>query len=274
MKRVVIISDTHCGHRAGLTPPGWWYPQDSGNRERDSNAIQQRQIWAWFKDTVEKLGKVHALFVNGDVVDGKGERSGGTEQLEPDRIKQCDMAVEIINMFHADEIVMTHGTPYHTGKDEDFESIVAGRVGATIHGHVWPVINGLTFDLKHKVGGSTIPHGRYTALARDQLWNELWAVRDGQPMADILIRSHVHYCAWIGSPGKLGLTTPALQGWGSKYGTRQCSGLIDVGFVSFDIGSQEVYSWKRHLCRPKFAKEMTLQLFDSTSENLSLPPSA
>ena len=56
------------------------------------------------------------------------------------------MAVEIINLFKADEIVMTYGTAYHTGKDEDFEGIVADRIGGTIYGHVWPVVNG--FDVQ------------------------------------------------------------------------------------------------------------------------------
>ncbi|MFV0422206.1 hypothetical protein [Oleidesulfovibrio sp.] len=26
MKRIVILSDLHCGHLAGLTPPGWQLP--------------------------------------------------------------------------------------------------------------------------------------------------------------------------------------------------------------------------------------------------------
>lgn len=272
MKRVVIVSDLHCGHRAGITPPGWWYQSDSGNRERDSNASQQRAMWDWFTRKADSLRPVDALFVNGDAIDGKGERSGGTEQLEPDHLKQCDMAVEVLSRFDAAEVVMTYGTPYHVGKDTDYENIVAQRLGGTIHGHAWPEVNGLVFDLKHKIGGSTVPHGRYTAIARDALWNELWAIRDGQPLADVIVRSHVHYIVWAGSPGKLGVVTPALQGWGSKYGVRQCSGVVDVGFLSFDIASKEEYLWTRHLFAPKFQKDMTLKLCSSTSESQTLLP--
>lgn len=264
MKRVVVISDLHCGHRAGLTPPGWQYQMEGADEERLLFAKTQRAIWNWFQKAIESLKPINALFVNGDCVDGKGAKTGGVEQLESDRIKQVDMAAHIINTIAAEMVVMTYGTAYHTGAEEDWERLVADRVGAVkIGGHEWPEVEGLVFDLKHKVSGSTIPHGRYTALARDAMWNELWANREGQPLADVYIRSHVHYCVWLGAPGKLGVITPALQGWGSKFGTRDCSGIVDIGFISFDVQGKEAYTWKRHIFQPRFVKEKTLPLWKS-----------
>ena len=261
MKRVVVISDMHCGHRAGLTPPKWQYGDGTGDDERSGFAHNQRILWDWFTEKIDALRPIDCLFVNGDAIDGKGLRSGGTEQLEADRSKQAEMAAEVIDYIGADKIVMTYGTPYHTGQEEDWERVVSDRVNAEkIGGHEWPEVNGVIFDLKHKIGSSTIPHGRFTALARDALWNELWAIRKGQPKARVLIRSHVHYYVAIDTPQMVGMITPALQGWGSKYGVRSCSGLVDIGFIHFDVEEDGNFTWTKHILNPGQAPEMILPL--------------
>ena len=262
MKRVVIISDLHCGHRAGITPPGWQYPElENDDPERKSFARNQRILWDWFTAEIDRLQPIDFLLINGDAIDGKGTRSGGTEVLEADRSKQADIAVRVIERVGARKIVMTFGTPYHVGQEEDWERIISERVGAEkIGSHEWPEIEGVIFDLKHKIGGSVIPHGRYTAIAREDMWNLFWAERNGQPRADVIIRSHVHYFGYQGRDGQLGITMPALQGWGSKYGTRECSGTVDIGFVHFDVEGRGNFAWSAHLLRSASAADMTLKL--------------
>ena len=247
-KRLAIISDLHFGHRAGLTPPAWQYPLDSGDSERIKFGRLQRVLWNWVMERIKAIGKIDILIVNGDAIDGKGERSGGTEQLEPDRMKQAIGAAECIRAFGADKIYMTYGTPYHGGVTEDFEAMTARELGAEIHSQLFLDVNGLVFDCKHKISGSIIPHGRHTAISRDALWNVLWSVQEGvQPNADVTVRSHVHYYAANDAWGKLNIITPALMGFGSKYGARQCSGIVNIGFVWFDITSKEEYTWHKEL---------------------------
>jgi hypothetical protein len=250
-KRIVIISDTQCGHRAGLTPPGWQTALDSGDRERQNFAISQRVCWDWFAEKIDSLRPIHHVFLTGDAIDGKGIRSGGTEQIELDRSKQAEMAAQIINFIGAEHIVLTYGTPYHTGTEEDYELQIAKLVKADkIGGHEWVQVEDVIFDLKHKVGNSQIPHGRFTPIAREALWNLVWSYKGGQPRAQVLIRSHVHHYDFCGDADVLAMTTPALQGWGDKYGSRQCSGTVDIGFVHFDV-EEGNYSWKVHLLKPK-----------------------
>lgn len=257
MKRVVAISDLHCGHVAGLTPPGY---QISAARSKTARAVQF-ELWKFFSRTMENLQPIHALLCLGDCIDGKGLRSGGTEQLTLDIGEQCQMAVAAISEARAPKIVMVHGTPYHVGPDgDDYERYIADEVGATIGGHEWAECHGIVFDLKHKVGSSSIDHGRHTALAREKTWNELWSNRNGAPRADILLRGHVHYFRYCGGPGWLGMTMPALQGFGSKYGVRQCSGIVDVGLVSFDIYPDGRYTWQAHLLPVRAARPVPVRL--------------
>ena len=258
-KRIAIISDLHCGHVAGLTPPGdKWY---GGGKLADKTRPLRQELWKWFKSRVKANGPYDIVFANGDLIDGRGERSGGTELISQNRFDQVDMAIRVIQQFHAKKHVITRGTPYHTGNIEDFEDAIAkGLVGSKIGDHVFPEVNGLVFDLKHKVGGSSVPHGRHTAVSKERLWNMLWAEHDQQPKGDVIIRSHVHYHSGAFGTDWLAMTTPALQAAQTKFGARQCSGTVDFGFLVFDIKSNGEYKWHAETIRPSGTKVETIKL--------------
>jgi hypothetical protein len=248
MKRVVILSDMHCGHKVGLTPPQWWYPENCNDDDAKISAIQ-RLLWEFYVQEIKALQPVDVLIVNGDAIDGSGDRSGGTELITTDRNKQVEMAVACLDEVNATKKIVIYGTPYHTGREEDWELVLSREIKADkIGSHEWVDVNGLVFDCKHKIGSSVIPHGRATAILRDVLWNELWSMKkSGQPNADVIIRSHVHYHVYTGTPRKLAMTTPAMQAYGTKFGARQCSGDIDIGFVHFDVENKENFTWMHNI---------------------------
>ena len=128
-KRLVVISDLHCGHAVGLTPPAWQWAVDGDTTEhRAKFGRVQREVWDWYSQTIGSLRPIDILAVNGDAIDGTGVRSGGTELLTTDRQVQTDMAVKSIQEASAKTIVMTYGTAYHTGDAEDWEDRVAEHV--------------------------------------------------------------------------------------------------------------------------------------------------
>ena len=215
-KRIVFASDFHCGHQAGLTPPNWRIVHEHPARQK---AVEmQSEVWSFFESHINNLRPIDLLVVNGDLIDGKGLRSGGTENYELDRIKQAQMAADCIKFVNAKETRLIYGTPYHVGTDEDMEDVVAQILGVPIEGHGWYSINGKVFDVAHFVSSSIVPYGRHTAPARDAMWNRLWAVDGSQPLADFIIRAHVHYYSFNGDADYLAMTLPGLQGIGSKFG--------------------------------------------------------
>jgi predicted phosphodiesterase len=261
MKRVVAMGDLHCGHFSGLTPPPFQYRPGLGPDYLQARGAMQRECWNWFERTVAALQPVDVLIVNGDLIDGKGSRSGGTELVTGSLDQQADMAAACIREVKAKKVFCTAGTPYHVSADgEDMEAIAAERVGASFSGHEWVDVNGCIFDVKHKVGGSQIPHGRHTAMARERLWNQLWAEQDGAPKANVILRSHVHYFAFNGDADYLAMALPALQGFGSKYGSRQCSGIIHFGVVHFDVDERGGYTWMPHLLRIRSARPRAVKV--------------
>lgn len=251
--RVVVISDKHHGSISGLTPPSWDSLGTMGPTHLHEYHRLRRAVWEWFEQTVGSLGRVDVVVDNGDLIDGKGKRSGGTEIMWPDRNDQVEMATWTLEtMFPHATKFLSYGTPYHTGEEEDWERAVATNLGCQIGSEDTIDVRGLHINFKHQTSRSVIPHGRFTPIARDKLWNTLWALRGEYPSADVLIRSHVHYFNFCGDLDWLALSTPAMQGYGSKYGARRMTGVVDVGFLVFDVTSRTEYTWRPYIWRAPF----------------------
>lgn len=254
-KRVVILADMHCGSLVGLTPPKWF------SEKKEFYQIQ-KECWKFFTNEIDKLGKIDICIVNGDCIDGRQEKQGSTGLIAVDRREQVQMALECLEQVRAKKFFLTFGTGYHTGNKEDFEADLCDRLKknaeAVIGGHLFVKVNGVIFDCKHKVNASTVPYGRHTPVAREKLWNQLWSIRKEQPNSDVVIRSHTHYLSMCGDRDYLAITTPALQGLGSKYGSRACSGTVDYGFLHFDIDEKGDYTWQAHMAEIEAQKAQIL----------------
>ena len=232
---------------------------------RDAWGKVQSELWGAYTDIVESIGPpVDVLLANGDLIDGRGEASGGTELITSNVNAQIEMAIDALKVWEARNVIISYGTPYHTGRENDVEKLIALYLTAEgskaeIHSHPFVEVDGVIFDMKHKVGRSSIPHGRGTPLAKEWLWNLLWAERGEQPKADVLIRSHVHYFVALAGPDWLAMILPALQAAGSKYGARQCSNTVDWGLVEFAVDGGE-FSWKAHIKRLKANQTQTIRV--------------
>ena len=249
-KRGIAIGDMHCGHLCGLTPPAWQTRKVGKTATKHNKwATLQRQLWDHYERLIDSLGPFDWGMYLGDGIDGKGARSGGTELITSDTQEQCEMAVECCNRVRLRgrrgfEWVGVYGTAYHVGDQEDSENLIAKDAGfKKIGSHEWVDVNGCVFDLKHSIGSSTIPHGRHTAAAREHLWNQLWADAKLQPRASVILRGHVHYHSYCGGPGWVAMTLPALQGMGTRYGARICSGIVDWGVTVFDVADDGTFDW-------------------------------
>ena len=250
-KLVVVISDLHCGHVVGLTPPSWQLQSVKAIGKRNKHVRIQKALWAEYDKIYRTLRTPDLLIVNGDCIDGRAYKSGGTELITTDRGEQCEMAVECILKFHARKIIMTFGTSYHASSDgEDWELQIADMVNAEkIGAHEWINVNGCLFDVKHFLPFSTSPLTGTTGLVRDRVWNALWSQRKEQPLGDVFIRSHVHTYMRVDTADFEAVSTPALQGMGSKYGSRLCSRTVDWGALAWTVRSKHDRDFQKHIIR-------------------------
>jgi hypothetical protein len=237
-KRLVVISDLHCGHQFGICPPTY--------RSKGEYGSVQEKFWDWYSGEARSLGRIDLLVVNGDAIDGNGERNSGIELITTDRSRQIKMAAEAIRVFDAAKVEIVCGTPYHGGKAEDFERMLASKFNSEGHDECVCKINGMVFNFKHKVTVSRNWASMASGILREQLMNILTStLKNGEVKADIVIRSHAHLFVHVGNLAGNGFVTPGLQ-LDSSYGRRMCSGRPDIGFLSFDIHDRERWAWKGH----------------------------
>ena len=231
--KILLGADSHCGHLLGLTPPD--YNPDS---ESHPGTETRKALWKFYEKGVRDYGPWDVVGWDGDAIDGKGFRSGGTELITADRNTQCGMAARGIELAKAPKVLMTYGTGYHTGQDDDWEDHVADAVKAErieAEGHY--DIRGVKVNMRHHIGGTSSVASRFTALSKESVRNLLWAEHDQQPKADLIVRAHVHVPRVCGEPGDwMAITLPGLQGLGSKYGARRAPGLlVRFGFAMLEV---------------------------------------
>jgi hypothetical protein len=263
-KRILVISDTHCGHLTGATPPAFQLNQfKESETKRNKWAVMQKEAWIGFKKLLTKYAPFDLAFHLGDSIDGKGSRCGGVDLITSSMEEQADIATAVCDTvrLHANKGFKWYGvsgTPYHVDSDGDaWDSVVARRAGFERMGaHEWIDVNGCVFDLKHKLGSSSVPHGRQTALSKERLWNQLWAER--QPKANVVLRGHVHYHTYCGGADWLAMSCPALQGW-TKFGSTQCCGTVDWGIVVFDVDNKGRFQWTSDMVVLESAKAVAVK---------------
>lgn len=240
-KRILILSDLHCGHRFGLA-----------HKSQCVNKYQT-QGWKFFEEGLKKYGPFDVVFVNGDAIDGSCKKNSGVELITTNRFEQAEMAIKILQSIPVTKgcpFYFTYGTPYHTGDAEDFELVIANKFKQgekiNIDDTYLIQVEGVLFDLKHKISSASMPHGRSSSPGRDILFAMLKEVKEGRPKANVFIRSHVHYYSFFETMGRIAITTPPLQ-LNSTYGQRQCSGIIDFGFLTCDVENGKILQWHKHI---------------------------
>jgi len=253
-KTIAIISDTHCGSIYGLTPPTFFRKADKKYYDLQSES------WDRYALMADKWKTPDILLANGDMIEGTQSKQGGAELITPDRNTQSDMAIEALKLWDAKRILMTYGTKYHVGEQaEDFEYGIAKQLGATIEGRLFFTVEGMTFDVRHKVNSSAVPHGRATALLRETMWNLIKEAQNTGPKVNVVVRSHAHYHMWVETPGKVSFITPALQLSRGRYGARECVGETHWGAIRLTVDQgqivgKDVMVWNLRANKPKVIK--------------------
>lgn len=254
----MVVSDLHCGHVVGLTPPEYQFRSVSNDSRHNKFYTIQSVLWNKFQhllqDIRKQFGLIDGVINVGDSIDGKGERSGGVEQIKLEMGTQVAMSVKCFDTIREicnpkAKFFGVYGTAYHTSTSGDeWEDSVYKDAGFEKWGsHEWVDVNGCIIDVKHHIGTSVIPHGRGTAVLRDMLWNDMWSLDGSQPRANIVLRGHAHYYQAVDTDEKLGIICPALQGMGSKFGSKICSGRVSWGVIVLTITNKNEYEWHKKI---------------------------
>lgn len=230
---LVVIGDTHIGHRSSLCPPRG-FTIDGGSLILP-NEIQKAicEAYGRFVEMVRAatVGKSYTLIHLGDIVEGN--HHGAIDTLSLNIKDQEDNAFDTLQDLFAGaaERYCVRGTPAHAGPDSVFEEPIAQRLGAiptvsTVSGresytrHVvcieW---NGYLIHAAHHVSATGVAGSRTTGPMKEIVGLRESAAAFGRRAPDIILRGHCHTGAIAGDVTRygmgFGITHP---GWMGKNG--------------------------------------------------------
>lgn len=222
-KKVLVLSDLHCGNILGLTPPSY-YNEFSGIQEIG---------WKFFVDGMKKLGKVDLCVVNGDAVDGPGKKDSLCH-ITTNVATQRKMAIECLRQVKTDKFIFVRGTGFHVTTDHEIEDDIAYHFRAEIYDERKIDVNGCVLHCRHTTGKGGTAYGSVTSLQRSAVVKLMDDVATCSTQADIYIRSHIHEAMSIERSVFTALSTPSFKFKGESFG-RKCTGFLDYGFVWIEI---------------------------------------
>jgi len=222
MRKHLFLADTHVGSKFGLWPQGFKIP-DFGELPLGINQQILWNYWSRLIWEVSMIGKLDSVTLVGDLIEGKGQRSEGTEVIVTDPLTQARAAVELFKPLRklCDKIFIIRGTVYH---DQ-----VGGRateyIGEQLNAEKNPLDGTrswweLTLDLGGDHYAHVAHHGghpyvyRSTVAEREGFFMTISADKFDLPPDknwNLIVRAHTHFFIHIEHPTLHIVYLPAWQ---------------------------------------------------------------
>ena len=252
-QRWILCSDLHCGAVTGLS--------------YDPHGTIGKKLFERWQDCISHFGKKPDVVVmNGDGIDGTDVKGKDTRcSILDEQARDC---AELLLMWGAKkEYVIVSGTPYHTGNNGEAEdNRIAHHLEMLLRANgdtktkvtytrkLKTTINDwFRLEMRHRIGASSVPHGRSTAMARAKFWNVITGALSsarGKAVASwphLMVFSHVHYFGLQEDAFGTVLTTPCWQALGSRFGDEMCDGHIDCGAIQLTVGEKGTWDLQKRL---------------------------
>jgi len=243
--RAVLTGDIHTGSEVGLAT----HPKN----------VTQKKLLALWKHFAREYNSPDLLLVNGDAITGQDPKTMSVKNSDVPH--QLEEAVALIKMWNPKEVVLTEGTPYHTGSTITLERTIASQlreagIKATFCFKLRAKIRGwFKLQARHKIGRSVNPYGVHTAPTRSlshQVLNAAIEARQSHnevTWPHLSVFSHVHYWSYEETAQGATMTLPCWQAIGDRYGDTQCDGHVDIGLAQIFINDteEEGWSWRRYI---------------------------
>jgi hypothetical protein len=251
-RNLVVVSDTHCGCRLGIAPPGSM-PLDGGGTYAPSEF--QLKMWAYWREFWDVWvpqathGEPFDLVHNGDAIDGSHHHS--TTQISHNIEDQIRIAEAVLRP-EVERCLETGGTYYHirgteahVGQSGEFEERLARNLGAKPNEHgqfarfdLWKRVGGALVHLLHHIGTTSSAAHESSAVNAELTAEYVEAARWNREPPDYIVRSHRHRSIAVDLNSAKGyaaaIVTPAWQGktpyvWkipGARISEPQIGGIV------------------------------------------------
>lgn len=217
IRKVLIISDTHCGSRLGLCPP------NATTVEGDpiSQSAENAWVWErwqefhtqWLPDIIK--GEPYALVLNGDLIEGV--HHGGSQILsnQPgDHFLIAALALEPVAAL-AEKVFVVLGTNTHTGPHSEHQ--MAYMLGAVPNGkrhawaELWLNVHGCRCKFVHHMPTSMVSWTRGGGLSRQIVAARDAAAEHGHEPPKVVVAGHRHIGDYLKNEQSASVACPPWQ---------------------------------------------------------------
>jgi hypothetical protein len=157
-KKILIIGDMHIGSNVALMPE----EVETLKTEKENcqliraSPVQQKILKKWY-EMIDTEGKVDALVVNGDIVDGYNRKGNGIGCWTTDMDTQMKTARSLIKEIHYKKLYGTQGSLYHTNDNISVDKLTIESLNGSFSHDLALKADNIRMHFSHKVGvsGST-----------------------------------------------------------------------------------------------------------------------
>jgi hypothetical protein len=245
MKKVLAISDLHCGGMSGLLPPNYY------NADRDLYLKQSRVqefVFEYYRVMCKEIGRVDLVICNGDIVEGLNKHGKGKDVLITDMMVQCDIAKTVLSMIDCNHYIFTQGSNYHVNDNPSADEMICHEMNGDWYGWFGDVmVDNITINVQHETSFTKDPSNQFNSQQKDISLLKL----QGDDPADIYLRSHIHRFTYTGNSNSMTVTTPCWKGM-DGFTSKKSQLRPDNGYVLFNIEGSN-YSWDYNIFKiPKY----------------------
>lgn len=222
--RILILSDLHVGSTVAVMPDEVYADKTpTADAQVYHPNAQQKVINSWYEQMLDEVGKVDALFVLGDCIEGPNTKEWGLGTWTTDINVQREAAKDLLSMVKVKpkNIFGVDGSPYHAGANPTWDGDVIRGLGGTFDTDLTLSIEGMRMHLLHWTGFSKSLAGQSTSRSGARVWAAVNA--DWYGKFDYLISGHVHQHAYDEDIFCKSITAPCWKlrdKWMRKQGMR------------------------------------------------------
>jgi hypothetical protein len=249
-KKILIIGDMHVGSNVALMPEevSTLKTEQENCQLINASPVQKKILKKWY-EMIDTEGKVDALVVNGDIVDGYNRKGNGIGCWTTDMDTQMKTARSLIKEIPYRRLYGTQGSLYHTNENISVDKLVVESLGGTFSHDLALKSEGIRMHFSHKVGvsGSTWQY-RTTPIAKEMVMNELNQM-DFEKFK-IIARNHAHYYCAVQFGQSLGLICPCWKGRDEFVKLIGLAFNPSIGYVVVETHG-DTYEWRHNLMHLK-----------------------
>lgn len=194
MSRIAVVSDLHCNSTVGLWPPDF---VGADGVTKPQNRVQQ-WLWERWLDFCSQVRPDDLVVINGEPVQGV-HASKDLQIMTVSEVDQERAAAKVLQPLASNRLYMVRGTPWHDsamGMEAERVAQLVGAVpsplGESSRFSLWLQHDEKLFHFTHHIANTVGGVYETTAPAREIAMAKLEYLENGQPIPDVMVRSHRH----------------------------------------------------------------------------------